>query len=107
MDTHLTEIPITKAGAVEVVRIIAKQRNISFYKAAHSEAGQYILKLAEQLPPDPPQAAEKAAQDAAPDYLVQAAQQIAKRDSIPIERAYGRISRERPELAKRYRRETT
>jgi hypothetical protein len=86
---------------------LARSRSVSYTEALNTPEGQYIAELTRQLPPDPPQTVEDAAQDAAPEYLVQAAQQIAKRDGIPVERAYARIRRERPELAARYRREIT
>jgi hypothetical protein len=86
---------------------LARSRSVSFMEALNTPEGRYTAELTHRLPPDPPQTVEDSAQDAAPDYLVQAAQQIAKRDGIPVERAFGRISRERPDLAKRYRRERT
>lgn len=95
------------ARSVEMILKIAKSKGVSFTEAANTPEGRYIAELTRRLPPDRPQTVEDSAQDAAPDYLVQAARQIAKRDGISQEAAYARISRERPDLAKRYRRETT
>ncbi len=98
------DIEQTAIKSREMIRKIAKSRGITPAEAAtQTPEGRRILELTERLADIPPAPVEKAA----PDYLEAAAREIASKDGIPVEAAYGRISKHRPDLAERYRSENS
>ena len=95
------DIERTAVESRKAIEKIAATGGMTFDEALDTPEGRRIAYLTERLAAEP---VEKAAPG--PGYLLKAAQEIAHRDGISVEAAYGRIQKERPELAARYRAET-
>jgi hypothetical protein len=97
----------TARESYATVKKIAARRGLTFDEAAERDpAARRILELVNEMADllgGDPAPVEKAA----PGYLEVAAREIASKDGILVESAYGRISKHYPDLAERYRLENS